>query len=123
MSNLTINRGEKRVLQTTVNNLGSNGLNDYPHIIFSATPDLATAPPIQKKLGVSADISVTTVGNATTAGVISTILRFADTGSLPNYQLSYTWDVQLSDGSSTTEPIVVDSGTLTITPHATLTNV
>lgn len=118
--NFSFYRGEKHTIVITVNSLNVNGLNDYPNLIFTIKADQFlpdSQAQVQKKKGVSADVTVVTVGNVSTPGVINVVLHYADTSGFPGYQYMPWWDMQASDTNS--DPIVLVAGQMTILPHAT----
>ena len=103
----------------TVGDLGASGLNAFNDIRFSAKrddSDADSAAVISKSL--SSGITITTVGNVTTDGVLSVALAPADTTALPaGYAVALTYDVAVYDASG--DAYSTHSGTLTITPTAT----
>lgn len=118
-ANLTMVRGDTDALAFSVSGLGSSGLSAYNDIRFSAKRDLADADAsaiITKSL--ASGVSITTVGNATTPGVLSVAIAPADTQALPaGYAVALTYDVRVYDAGG--EAFTVAQGTLTVTPTAT----
>jgi len=118
-TDLTVIRGDTGVLTVTVGSLGSSGLNAYSDIRFSAKRDMGdadTAAIISKTL--ASGITITTVGNATTSGVLSVALAPADTAALPTgYTSTLQYDVRLYDAAG--DAYTVAQGVLTVAPTAT----
>ncbi len=119
MSDFEIDRGEHRIIISTVTGLPPSGLTGYT-ILFSVTDDPQKTPWLAKSNPGSgaADIEIKTVGSDTVPGVIWTHIRKADTNGRPAWTESHIWDISLMDGSG--EPAVIDSGKLTIHQHATV---
>ena len=118
-ANLSIVRGDSTTLTITVGNLGAAGLNAFNDVRFTAKRDVGDADTIaiiSKRL--SAGITVTTDGNATTDGVLSVAIAAADTAALPaGYPVALSYDVRLYDAAG--DAYTVAQGMLTVTPTAT----
>lgn len=119
-TNLTLVRGDTDALTVTVGNLGASGLNAFSDVRFTAKRDASDADSaaiISKVLG--AGITITTVGNATTDGVLSIAIAPADTTTtLPaGYTVTLVYDVRLYDASG--DAYTVAQGVITVSPTAT----
>ena len=119
ISDQTITRARTATLLITVGSLGASGLAAFSDARFTAKRDLGDADAlaiISKSL--ASGITITTVGNATTNGVLSVALAPADTSALPaGYAVALQYDVTLYDAAG--DEYTVASGTLTVTPSAT----
>lgn len=119
MSTLSMTRGNTALFQTTVSNLGAGGLTGYS-AWFTAKRDAAnldSAAVFQKTIALGG-IAITTTGNASTPGVLTTTVTPADTEGLPTgYATRLVYDVKVKDGSGV--ETTVDSGTLTVLADVT----
>lgn len=117
--NLTVVWGRTAALIFTFTNLGSSGLNAFNDIRFTAKYDTGDADVnavLSKTL--ASGITITTVGNATTNGVIQVALAPADTSVLPTaYASNLTYDVSVYDGVG--DAYTTHQGTLTVQSTAT----
>lgn len=118
-TNLSLIHGRTAVLTVIVGSLGASGLNAYSAMRFSAKRDVSdadVAAVISKTLG--AGITITTVGDATTNGVLSIALAPADTSTLPaGYTSTLQYDVSLYDAAG--DAYTVADGVITVSPTAT----
>lgn len=118
MSTLSMTRHTTALFDTTVSNLGSGGLTGYT-AWFTAKRDAAdpdSAAVFQKTI--NSGVAITTTGNATTPGVLTTTVTPADTASLPTgYAVVLVYDVKVKDGSGV--ETTVDSGTITVKADVT----
>ena len=119
MATLTMTRGDTSLFTTTISPLGSSGLTGYS-AWFTAKRDAAdpdTSAVFQKTI-LSGGIAITTVGNATTPGVLTSTVNPADTETLPTgYSVTLVYDVKIKDGSGV--ETTVDSGTLMVAADVT----
>lgn len=118
-TNLSMIRGDTSVFTVTVGSLGASGLGAFNDIRFTVKRDASDADAsavISKTL--ASGISVTTVGNATTNGVLSVAIAPADTQTLPTgYTVALSYDVRLYDVAG--DAYTVAQGVLTVSPTAT----
>jgi hypothetical protein len=119
MGVLTMTRGDTVLFTTTINNLGSGGLTGYA-AWFTAKRDPSdpdSAAVFQKTI-TGGGIAITTNGNASTPGVLTTTVAPADTESLPTgYSTTLVYDVKVKDGSGV--ETTVDSGTILVSADVT----
>lgn len=107
------------LFDTSVAPLSSSGLTGYS-AWFTAKRDAADADSaaIFQKTIAAGGIAVTTNGNATTAGVLTTTVTPTDTAALATgYSHTLVYDVRVKDGSGVES--IVDSGTITVSADVT----
>ena len=118
-TDLTLIRGDTAALTVAVGSLGASGLNAFTDIRFTAKRDVGdpdTSAIILKTLATG--ITITTVGNATTDGVLTVAIAPADTQTLPvSYAVALSYDVRLYDSGG--DAYTVAQGVLTVSPTAT----
>jgi hypothetical protein len=110
-TNLSMYRGDTRVVQLTISGLGASGLTGFS-FWFTAKNDFADADADAVIKKTTNDFTVVTVGDANTSGVITVKILPADTASLPDYNTNLHYDVQLEDGSGNVTTVA--TGTLTV---------
>ena len=119
ISNETITRARSATIAVTVGSLGASGLNAYSDIRFTAkrdTSDSDASAIITKSL--TSGVTITTVGDTTTDGMLSVALTPADTTALPSgYTSTLQYDVTLYDAVG--DAYTVAGGVLTVTPNVT----
>ena len=119
MAALSITRGDTGIFTTTISNLGSGGLTGYS-AWFTAKRDPSDADTgaVFQKTITSGGIQITTAGNATTPGVLTTTVVPADTDTLPTgYAVLLVYDVKVKDTSGV--ETTVDSGTILVATDVT----
>lgn len=119
MTSLQMTRGNTALFDTSVSNLSASGLTGYA-AWFTAKRDAAdpdSAAVFQKTIA-GGGIAISTVGNASTPGVLTTTVLPADTETLPaGYAVALVYDVKVKDTSGV--ETTVDSGTLTVLADVT----
>lgn len=120
-ADLTILRGDTNVLTVTVTSLGASGLNQYSAIAFTAKRSRVDADADAViALSLGAGVTITTVGNATTDGVLTVTIPASVTASLPGYDTRLSYDVQLIDTTTTPHTVhTVAQGALTVSADVT----
>jgi hypothetical protein len=118
-TNLSLVRGDTDTLTVTVSGLGASGLNAYNDIRFTAKRDIGdadSAATISKAL--ASGITIATVGDAVTDGVLSIAIAPTDTAALPTGSSStLQYDVRLYDAAG--DAYTVAQGVITVSPTAT----
>src|SRR5579859_3759921 len=117
MAALNLTRGDTGIFTTSISNLSAGGLTGYS-AWFTAKRDPSdadTAAVFQKTI-TGGSIAITTAGNATTPGVLTTTVVPADT--LPTgYAVLLVYDVKVKDTSGV--ETTVDSGTILVSADVT----
>lgn len=112
-------RGNTALFDTSVSNLSASGLTGYS-AWFTAKRDASdpdTAAVFQKTIA-GGGMAISTQGNASTPGVLTTTVLPADTEPLPaGYAVQLVYDVKVKDTSGI--ETTVDSGTLTVLADVT----
>lgn len=119
MGALTMTRTTTALFDTSISPLSSSGLTGYA-AWFTAKVDAADADSaaVFQKTIAGGGIQITTTGNATTAGVLTTTVLPADTASLATgYTHTLVYDVRVKDGSGV--ETIVDSGTISVAADVT----
>lgn len=122
-TNLSMWRGDTKVVQVTISNLTANGLTGYSYW-FTAKSDFADADAsaVIHKSGSQAtpgDFTTVTLGNASTDGVITCQINPSDTSGQPDYDVQLNYDVQVEDSNGKVTTIA--NGILTIKVDVTKT--
>lgn len=119
IADLSIVWGRTAILNVTVGGLGASGLDAYDDMRFTAKRDVSdsdSGASISKRL--SAGISITTAGDATTNGVLAVAINPADTAGLPAaYVTTLAYDVSVYDSAANAYSVA--QGVLTVAPTAT----
>ena len=97
-TNLSMYRGDTKVVQLTISGLGASGLTGFK-FWFTAKNDYADADAAAVIAKVTADFTVVTNGSDTVPGVVTVKLLPADTSGLPDYDSQLLYDAQVEDGS------------------------
>lgn len=115
-TNLSMKRGDNKIVQVTLGNLTANGITDF-QFWFTAKQSLGDtdAQAVIKKL--PADFNVVQAGNASTPGIVTCEILPADTSSLGDFIVNLTYDVQVKDASGRTTTI--QDGKLKVKPDVT----
>lgn len=115
-TNLSMFRGDTKLVQITLSNLTASGLTGYSFwfTVKNDVSDTDAAAVIQKSGG---DFDVVTTGDATTPGVVTCKILPGDTDSLPDYQVSLPYDVQVKDSLGNVTTVV--TGKLKVSPDTT----
>src|SRR5579859_4647001 len=119
MGVLTLTRGDTGIFTTSISNLSASGLTGYS-AWFTAKRDPSDADTgaVFQKTITSGGIQITTAGNATTPGFLTTTVVPADTDTLPaGYAVLLVYDVKVKDGSGV--ETTVDSGTILVSADVT----
>lgn len=122
-ADLTMKRGDYTPLVfSQITNLPTNGLSAYSEIVFTAKRDITDTDAqayIQHTLA-DGHVTITTAGSDTTPGTLTVTLNAADTASLPSYETTLQYDVQVVDTSqSPARPYTIVQGVLTVTADVT----
>ncbi|HLY31263.1 MAG TPA: hypothetical protein VKQ36_09550 [Ktedonobacterales bacterium] len=119
MIDLSMIRGDSASLAVTVGDLGAAGLNAFNDARFTAKRDVSDSDAnaiISKSL--NSGVTITTVGDSNTNGVLTVSIAPADTQALPTgYTVALFYDVRLYDSGG--DAYTVAQGMLTVTPTAT----
>lgn len=124
-TNLSMWRGDTKVVQVTISGLTATGLTGYSYWFTAknGVEDSDASAVIQKtgSQATPADFTTVITGSDTVDGVITCIIDPADTTALPDYDSQLLYDVQVedSDGNVTT----VANGLLTVKVDVTKTSV
>ena len=125
-TNLSMWRGDTKVVQVTIGNLLANGLADYKYWFTAknGVEDSDAAAVIQKvgqQAAPTGDFTTVTIGSDTVDGVITCIIEPADTNTLPDYDVQLAYDVQVEDSDGNVTTVV--NGFLTVKVDVTKTSV
>lgn len=125
-TNLSMWRGDTKVVQVTLSNLTATGLTGFRYW-FTAKYDFADADNVAviQKIGQQAaptgDFTTVVIGNASTSGVITCQIDPSNTNTLPDYDVQLQYDVQVEDASG--HVTTVATGILTVKVDVTKTSV
>ena len=115
-TNLSMKRGDTKVVQLTISNLPPTGFTGY-NAWFTAknqVADLDTAAVIKK---VPVDFTVVLNGSDVVAAIVTCKIVPADTSGLPDYDVQLVYDAQIEDASANVT--TVQDGILTVKADVT----
>jgi hypothetical protein len=110
-TNLSMYRGDTKVVQLTISGLGASGLTGYS-FWFTAKNNYSDADVDAVIAKSGADFTVVTVGDANTDGVVTVKILPADTSGLPDYDVQLHYDAQAEDSNGNVTTLA--TGTLTV---------
>ena len=121
-ADVTILRGDTQPLVVTVTNLPAGGLAAYAKIQCTLKRDVndPDASAFLVLTLATGGVVITTIGNATTNGVLTITIPAASTASLPSASTRLPYDVQVIDTGPTPPAVhTVAQGTLIVTADVT----
>lgn len=115
-TNLSMKRGDYKVVQVTVRNLTATGLTGCK-FWFTAKQALSDADAQAVIQRLPADFTPVQTGDDLTPGIVTCEINPADTNGLPDYTVQLVYDVQMANAND--KPFTIQKGKLKVEPDVT----